>query len=82
MHAIGRGQTGVETFCAVMHLPKPSHRSQYYNKVISKTDKVADESMKTAALDAVTDNKGSSDICGGTWQKRGGTPLNLSLIHI
>ena len=73
MRLIGRGQTGAEILCAVMNLPKPSHKFQCYNKVISKAvEEVAEESLKIAALEAVTENNGSSDICeafDGAWQK-------------
>ena len=49
MRATGRGQTGAETFCAVMNSPKPSHRFQCYNKVTSKAvEEVAEAFMKIA----------------------------------
>ena len=61
MLPIGKRQTGADTLCVVMNVPKPSHRFQYYHKVISKG---VEESTKAAALEAFTENNGISNIHG------------------
>lgn len=80
MRAIGKGETGGRTLCAVMNLPSPNRRFTQHNKFISNAlVRVSDMSMREAAIQAITENNGSSDIAAafdGTWQRRGHSSLN------
>lgn len=80
LRSVGKGKAAAETLCAVMDLPKPPSRFQYYNKIISKAaEETAESSMIEAARGAVIENDGSIDIAAcfdGSWQKRGHTSLN------
>ncbi|GFV85135.1 hypothetical protein TNCV_4171881 [Trichonephila clavipes] len=79
MGCIDQGLESLKTFCAVMSLPNPVEQKSYdvINKKCSLVMKVAQESMKRAAVE---ENSSSRDnlltVNGdGTWKTRGHSSL-------
>ncbi|GFT76469.1 uncharacterized protein TNCV_3022461 [Trichonephila clavipes] len=80
MRCIGQGLESLKTFCAVMSLPNTVEQKSYdviNNKLSRVMKEVAEESMKTAAVE---ENSSSPDnllkVSGdGTWKTRGHSSL-------
>lgn len=80
MRCIGKGRAAGKTLCSVLNTPAPP---VLYNKVnsvlLESLEKVAEQCMQDAAIEAVNDNNGCNEIAvalDGTWQKRGHSSLH------
>lgn len=52
------GRASADMLCSVIGLPKPPSRFQTYNKILlNKTGEVAEEVLKVAAHEAISENK-------------------------
>ncbi|GFY21375.1 uncharacterized protein TNCV_3994191 [Trichonephila clavipes] len=80
LRCIGKGSSAAKTFCAVMNLPPPPAKFQFYNGILLESLlKVSDASMKKAVEETVEMNNSNINITAafdGSWQKRGHTSLN------
>lgn len=92
MRTIGQGEASARRFCGIMNMPPPPKPKAYsrHNKALLKAAKaVANQTLNDAQKEIHhlkgEDVEGFSNCgvsCDGTWQKRGHSSLNLSLIHI
>lgn len=82
LRSIGKGLAGGNMLCSLLDIPSPPQKFMRLTKMLAPAIKtVAEESMKTAAKEAVEQNDSDrpteiSAAIDGTWQKRGYTSLN------
>lgn len=86
MRAIGRGRTGLATFCGMMSMPppvSPRHYSSYNLKLKEASDVEREKSMSAAAAHLREVAKAKDDeivdvkvTCDGTWSRRGHQALH------